>query len=64
MALTNAQKQARFRNRNTIVLTARAAEIVEKLVAMEDQAKLRKIHRWIGNHLKNPTRIKLRNRRK
>ena len=29
----------------------------------EDQAKLRKIHRWIGNHLKNPTRIKLRNRR-
>src|SRR5262249_52546299 len=56
MALTNAQKQARFRERNTIVLTADAQEIAEKLMDMEDQAKLHKIHRWVGNHLKNPKR--------
>ena len=37
-------------------ITARAEDIAEKLMEMEDQAKLRKIHRWIGNHLKNPKR--------
>jgi hypothetical protein len=56
MALTNAQKQARWRERNVITLTARAEDIAEKLMEMGDLTKLRKIHRWIGNHLKNPKR--------
>jgi hypothetical protein len=56
MALTNAQKQARWRERNVIVLTADAADIAEKLMDTGDLTKLRKIHRWIGNHLKNPKR--------
>src|SRR5262249_30503583 len=42
--------------RNVIVLTADAADIAEKLMDMGDLTKLRKIHRWIGNHLKNPKR--------
>jgi|SRR6516225_3860614 len=56
MALTNAEKQRRFRDRNVIVLTDRAEEIAEKLIDMEDQAKLRKVARLVGNHLKNPNR--------
>jgi hypothetical protein len=56
MPLTNAQKQARWRERNIVVLTARAEEIAEKLMDMADQKKLRKVARLIGNHLKNPNR--------
>jgi len=56
MALTNAEKQRRFRDRNVIVLTDRAEEIAEKLIDMEDQATLRKVARLVGNHLKNPNR--------
>jgi len=40
MALSNAQKQARFRQRNLLLLTADARKIVDKLVTMDDQAKL------------------------
>jgi len=43
MALTNAQKQRRFGDRNVIVLTDRAEQIAEKLIDMEDQKKLRRI---------------------
>jgi hypothetical protein len=39
MALTNAQKQARWRERNVIVLTDDPDAIAEKLMDMEDQAK-------------------------
>jgi hypothetical protein len=56
MPLTNAQKQRRFRDRNVIVLTDRAEDIAEKPMDMEDQKKLRKIAKLIGNHLKNPNR--------
>ncbi len=53
MALTNAQKQRRFGDRNVIVLTDRAEQIAEKLIDMEDQKKLRRIAKLIGNYLKN-----------
>ena len=56
MALTNAQKQRRFGDRNVIVLTDRAEQIAEKLFDMEDQKKLRRIAKLIGNYLKNPNR--------
>jgi hypothetical protein len=54
MALTNAEKQARWRERNTIVLTADAREIARKLAAMDDQAKLTQIVRLL-NEGRNPT---------
>ena len=63
MALTNAEKQRRFRERNVIVLTEDAKDIAGRLIDMEDQAelrrvetKLRKIARYIGDHLKHPDR--------
>ena len=56
MPLTNAEKQQRWRDRNVIVLTATAREIAEKLIEMEDQPKLRKVARFINDHLKNPNR--------
>jgi hypothetical protein len=40
MPLSNAEVQARWRKRNLIALTAEANEIVDRLVAMEDQEKL------------------------
>jgi hypothetical protein len=45
MAMTNAQKQARWRERNVVVLTESAKAIAEKLMGMDDQDKLRKITR-------------------
>jgi len=48
MALTNAQKQRRFGDRNVIVLTDRAEQIAEKLIDMEDQKKLRRGPRLPG----------------
>jgi hypothetical protein len=56
MALTNAEKQQRWRERNQVVLTDRAETIAERLIDMEDQAKLRKISRFINDHLKHPDR--------
>ena len=56
MPLTNAEKQQRWRDRNVIVLTATAREIAEKLIEMDDQPKLRKVARFINDHLKNPNR--------
>jgi hypothetical protein len=40
MALSNAEKQRRWRERNLIPLTADAREIARKLAAMDDQVKL------------------------
>jgi hypothetical protein len=56
MALTNAQKQARWRERNVVVLTDGAQWIAEKLIDMGDQAKLRRIAAFINDHLKHPER--------
>jgi hypothetical protein len=59
MPRNNAENQRRFRERNVVLLTARAEEIAEKLMDMEDQKKLQKVYRLIGNHLKNPNRSSL-----
>jgi hypothetical protein len=40
MPLTSAEKQARYRSRNVVLLTADAHAIADKLMEMEDQAKL------------------------
>jgi hypothetical protein len=56
MPLTNAEKQQRWRDRNVIVLTAAANDIATKLIEMEDQPKLRKVAKFINDHLKNPNR--------
>jgi hypothetical protein len=57
MALTNAQKQKRWRRRNQVVLTEDAEAIALKLIAM-DRAKLRKVHNRITNYLKDTTGMK------
>jgi hypothetical protein len=54
MALSNAEKQARFRDRNLVLLTGDAREIAAKLIAMADQKKLRKIIGYVNDHF-NPT---------
>jgi len=51
MALTNAQKQARWRKRHQVVLTDPAKRIAAKLIAMPDEAKLRKIANYVNDHL-------------
>ena len=51
MALTNAQKQERWRTRNQVVLTDPAKRIAAKLIAMADEAKLRKISSYVNDHL-------------
>ena len=56
MGLTNAQKQQRWRDRNVVVLTGRAATIAEQLIGMSDQKKLRKIAAFINDHLRHPER--------
>jgi hypothetical protein len=54
MALTNAEKQQRWRERNQIVLTNRARDIAAKLIRMQDQEKLREIATFVNNHLRLP----------
>jgi hypothetical protein len=54
MALTNAEKQQRWKERNQVALTWDADDIAAKLIAMEDQAKLRKIVSYLKDHLKHP----------
>jgi hypothetical protein len=56
MALSNAEKQRRFRERNQIILTDDAAAIAATLIAMDDQRKLKKIASYITDHLKHPER--------
>jgi hypothetical protein len=52
MTPTNAQRQARFRERNQILLTGSAEDIAKKLIGMADQDKLRKVYRLLGKHVK------------
>jgi hypothetical protein len=59
MALTNAEKQARWRERNMISLTDGASDVAEKLIEMGDQAKLRKIAKFVNDHLKHPDRTQV-----
>jgi hypothetical protein len=56
MALSNAEKQARWRNRNVIKLTDDAESIAWQLMHMDDQKKLLKVSRYIRDHLKHPDR--------
>jgi hypothetical protein len=56
MALSNAEKQARFRSRNVVVLTDHARDIAAKLIDMDDQNKLRKVARYVNDHLRHPDR--------
>src|SRR5262245_24635404 len=53
MALTNAEKQARWRRRNLIPLTADAREIVRRLETMDDQGKFAQIVGLLNERL-NP----------
>ena len=54
MPLSNAEKQRAFRERNVVVLTADARAIAGMLIDMADQSKLKKIARFISDHLKHP----------
>ena len=54
MPLTSAEKQARYRARNMILLTADARAIADKLMEMEDQAKLVQVVALLRNRL-DPT---------
>jgi len=60
MALSNAEKQRRWRERNVIVLTSDADDIAEKLMEQEPDelreivSKLRKVARRLADHLRNP----------
>jgi hypothetical protein len=56
MALTNAEKQRRWRDRNIATLTGDAASIAAQLIGMTDQKKLRKIAAFINDHLRHPDR--------
>ena len=55
MPLTNAQKQERWRTRNQVVLTDPAKRIAAKLIAMDDEDKLRKIANYVNDHLRAAT---------
>jgi len=56
MALSNAEKQARFRDRNVVLLTGDAQTVAGKLIAMDNQGKLRRIARYVNDHLRHPDR--------
>ena len=53
MPFTNAQKQARWRDRNMIVLSASAEQIASKLTATDDLHKLHKLAALLNHHLKD-----------
>src|SRR5262245_38333063 len=53
MALTNAEKQARWRRGNLVPLTADAHEIARRLATMDDQVKLAQIVALLNGRL-NP----------
>jgi hypothetical protein len=54
--MSNAEKQARWRDRNVVCLTADAQEIAAKLIGMDDQQKLRRVARYVKDHLRHPDR--------
>jgi hypothetical protein len=53
MPFTNAQKQARWRDRNMIVLSASAEQIASKLTATDGLDKLHKLAALLNQHLKD-----------
>jgi hypothetical protein len=57
MALTNAEKQERWRQRNRVVLRDDADEIAAKLITL-DRRKLRKIVTLLTRHLKATTGLR------
>jgi hypothetical protein len=59
MALTNAAKQQRWRERNVVVLTGTAQDIAERLIDMADQNKLRRVAAYLTDHLRHPERTPL-----
>ena len=64
MPLTNAQKQERWRERNQVVLTEPAKRIAAKLIAMDDEEKLRKVAFYINDHLNERAATTKHNERK
>jgi hypothetical protein len=56
VALSNVERQRRWQARNLVKLTGSAREIAEQLIEMTDQAKLRKVARFVNDHLKHPDR--------
>ena len=55
MALTNAEKQRRWKERNVVVLTWDAPDIAEKMMNL-DQAVLSEVVGYLKDHLKHPAR--------
>ena len=53
--LSNAERQARWRERNLNKLTDSATDIAERLIAM-DETKLREVAKSVNDHLKRPAR--------
>src|SRR5262249_59167726 len=51
---TSAEKQARYRDRNVVLLTADAQAIADKLMQMDDQAKLIQVAALLKDRL-DPT---------
>ena len=64
MPLTNAQKQERWRTRNQVVLTDPAKRIAAKLIAMDDEDKLRKVASYINDYLNGRAATTKHNERK
>jgi hypothetical protein len=64
VALTNAEKQERWRKRNQVVLTDSAKRIAAKLIAMDDEDKLRKIASYVNDHLNRRAAIMTHDERK
>lgn len=64
MPLTNAQKQERWRTRNQVVLTDPAKRIAAKLIAMDDEDKLRKVASYVNDYLNERAATTKHNERK
>jgi hypothetical protein len=64
MPLTNAEKQARWRERNVIVLTRDAVDIAEAMIDLDREPdelrdivkKLRKVASYLNDHVRHPER--------
>jgi hypothetical protein len=53
MALTNADKQTRWRKRNAVALTATAEAIAKRLIEALDESKLRRLTGWLSDYLQS-----------
>jgi len=63
MALSNAEKQARWRLRNQVNLQSDAEDIARQMIDMPDQTKLAEIVGYITEHLANPAKRKRQRQR-